>query len=133
VKPRQNGTATEAQGPGNFTATFRITDSRPNAVNQQQLSATGGVSIKVNEVNLLPELAAVTNDTVHAGASFRTTLSATNPDLPTNALVRADQLPAAVWTPVPGDVDATGVTATKSVSIIPSPSFAFLKVELIEE
>lgn len=48
-------------------------------------------------------------------------------------LVRSGTLPAAQWTAVPGDVQATGVTATKSVALGSSPGGDFYQVELIDE
>jgi hypothetical protein len=82
-------TPTEAQGPGVYAAAFRVTDSNPDAVNAQALSATGEVSITVNEVNQPPVLAPVPGATIHAGESFRTALVATDPDLPVNRLTYA--------------------------------------------
>jgi hypothetical protein len=49
----------------------------------------------------------------------------------TYRLVSADTLPATSWTPVAGNVDATGATASKMVSITASPGSLFLRVELV--
>ena len=45
VKREFRWTPTEVQGLGNYTATFRVTDNNPDAVNSRELSATGSVSI----------------------------------------------------------------------------------------
>jgi len=79
-------TPTEAQGPGTYTATFRVTDHNPDAVNDQQLSATGEVSIAVNEVNAAPALDPVPDGMLHAGSSYTWTLNGSDPDLPVNTL-----------------------------------------------
>jgi hypothetical protein len=82
-------TPTEAQGPGDVTATFRVTDHNPDAVNEQELSAEGDVSLAVAEVNLPPVLAVVPNAVVHAGTPFTAQLSATDPDVPVNTFTYA--------------------------------------------
>jgi hypothetical protein len=79
-------TPTEAQGPGSFTATFRVTDSNPDAVNEKQLGATGAVSLTVAEVNLRPTLAGIGNQTATEELLFSVTATATDPDLPANGL-----------------------------------------------
>jgi hypothetical protein len=79
-------TPTEGQGPGSFTATFRVTDSNPDAVNEKQLGATGAVSLTVAEVNLRPTLAGIGNQTATEELLFSVTATATDPDLPANGL-----------------------------------------------
>lgn len=79
-------TPSEAQGPGNFTAQFPVTDQNPGAVNEQQLSVTNALNIIVNEVNFAPSLVLPTNRTFHAGTVYSSSLGATDPDLPANTL-----------------------------------------------
>ncbi len=79
-------TPTEAQGPGVHPVQVKVTDTNPFAANATSLSVTGSFTLTVNEVNLAPVLAIVPDATVHAGTSFSTTLSATDPDLPANTL-----------------------------------------------
>ncbi len=79
-------TPTEAQGPGSFSASFRVTDNNPDAVNPQQLSATGDVTITVNEGNLPPALATIGNQTVSEQTLLSLTATATDLDLPANVL-----------------------------------------------
>ena len=79
-------TSTEAQGPTNITAIFRVTDNSPNAVNAQQLSATNSVSITVNEVNLPPVLTVPGPQTITEENLLSVSASATDPDVPANPL-----------------------------------------------
>ncbi len=115
-------TPTEAQGPGNFTANFRVTDNNPDAVNSQQLSATGGVSIAVSEVNLRPTLGTIGNQNASEETLFTLTATATDADLPANTLTYSlDTAPTGMtinpssgqisWTPTeaqgPGNFNVT--------------------------
>jgi len=79
-------TPTEADGPGMFTATFRVTDSNPDAVNAKQLSSEGIVSIRVLEANRPPILTAIAGQTVAEETPLAVSAAATDPDLPANAL-----------------------------------------------
>lgn len=74
-------TPTEAQGPGVYAVTVRVTDN-----NLPPLSDAKTFQVTVNEVNLAPTLAAITNRIVHAGALVTFTNSATDSDLPANNL-----------------------------------------------
>jgi hypothetical protein len=76
-----NWTPTEAQGPGVYNVTVRVTDN-----GSPVLSHTNSFTVTVNEVNLAPVLAVVPNATIHAGTTYRHTLSATDADLPANTL-----------------------------------------------
>jgi hypothetical protein len=79
-------TPTEEQGPGSFTAAFRVTDNNPDAVNEKQLSANGVLSIAVQEVNRPPVLAAVSVQNVAEESVLTVAVVATDPDLPGNGL-----------------------------------------------
>ncbi len=74
-------TPTEAQGPGDYSATVRVTDNgSPN------LSATRTLKVHVNEVNLAPELPAVDNKIVDEETALNFAVRATDADLPANNL-----------------------------------------------
>jgi len=49
----------------------------------------------------------------------------------TYRLVRATTLPATEWSPVPGEVTATGDTASQTIVLTPDVSASFLRVELV--
>ena len=74
-------TPTEAQGPGVYNITVRVTDN-----NLPPLSDSKNFQVTVNEVNQAPVLAAITNRTVHAGMLVTFTNTATDGDLPPNTL-----------------------------------------------
>jgi len=79
-------TPTEAQGPGVYPVQVKVTDTNPFAVNATSLSVTGSFTLTVNEVNLAPTLMPPANRTIHAGTMLTASASATDPDLPVNAL-----------------------------------------------
>ncbi|HYT89560.1 MAG TPA: putative Ig domain-containing protein, partial [Gemmataceae bacterium] len=74
-------TPTEAQGPGTYPVTVRVTDSGPAA-----LSDAKSFSITVREVNRAPVLTALGDRTVDEETTLSFTAAATDPDLPANAL-----------------------------------------------
>jgi len=74
-------TPTEAQGPGVYDITVVVSDN-----NLPPFSDSKTFQVTVNEVNLPPVLAAISNRTVHAGALVTFTNLATDPDLPPNML-----------------------------------------------
>jgi hypothetical protein len=74
-------TPTETQGPGVYKIAVRVTDN-----NLPPLSDVKSFQVTVNEVNLAPTLAAITNRTVHAGTWVTLTNSASDPDAPANGL-----------------------------------------------
>jgi hypothetical protein len=74
-------TPTEAQGPGDYSVTFRVTDDgTPNLYDEETISIT------VNEVNLPPVLDPIGDKTVDEEVLLGFTLSATDPDIPANTL-----------------------------------------------
>lgn len=91
-------TPTEAQGPGTFEVTVRVTD---NGV--PPLADTREFSVSVGEVNRQPFLTAMTDSTVHAGTVFAISLGATDPDVPANAVTFS-----LVTGPVGATVSASG-------------------------
>jgi hypothetical protein len=72
---------TEAQGPGDFTFTVKVTDN-----GAPPLSDSKQVSVHVNEVNRPRVLAPIGNQTLHWGTELRFSATATDPDLPANTL-----------------------------------------------
>ena len=74
-------TPTEAQGPGVYTITARVTDN-----NLPPTSDAKTFQVTVNETNQAPVLAAIANRTVHAGTLVLFTNTATDDDLPANNL-----------------------------------------------
>ena len=79
-------TPDEAQGPGTYTVTVRVTDHNPGAVNDQHLSTTSSYEHTVNEVNRAPVMGALADHSVNAGETLSFTATATDPDAPANAL-----------------------------------------------
>ncbi|MDB5385782.1 MAG: hypothetical protein JWM11_1428, partial [Planctomycetaceae bacterium] len=72
---------TEAQGPGTFNVSVRVTDN-----GSPPLSDTKTFQIAVKEANQAPVLATIGNQAVPLGADLNLTLSATDADLPANVL-----------------------------------------------
>jgi len=71
-------TPTEAQGPGDFIATFQVSDG--------SLTDVKSVNITVNEVNHPPVLSVPNSQTVDPGTLLTFTVIATDPDLPPEPL-----------------------------------------------
>ncbi|GGH12871.1 putative Ig domain-containing protein [Paenibacillus segetis] len=65
-------TPTEAQGPGSYTFTVRVSDGM--LIDSEQITVT------VNDVNAAPELAAIGNKTINEGALLTFTATATDLD-----------------------------------------------------
>src|SRR5439155_1115020 len=74
-------TPTEAQGPGDYSVTVRVTD---NGTPARDASRT--FAIHVAEVNLAPALAAIADQSVDEGSLLQLTASATDADVPANTL-----------------------------------------------
>lgn len=72
-------TPSEAQGPGQFEFSVKVTDS-------YGLSATTTFVVTVTEVNEAPILAAIADQKVERGIAFELQIVATDPDLPANLL-----------------------------------------------
>jgi hypothetical protein len=75
-------TPVESQGPGTYPISVIVTDNGP-----PPLSATNTFTITVNEVNVAPVLGALSNYTVNAGQTVSFTATATDADVPLNALL----------------------------------------------
>lgn len=106
-------TPTEPQGPGTNVMTVRVTDNgSPN------LTDAKSFTVVVNEVNVAPVLAAITDRNLNEGLPLGVTATATDVDLPSNLLTYSlDASPAGVsihpasgalnWTP--GEAQGPGV------------------------
>src|SRR5262249_314026 len=126
-------TPTEAQGPGSFTFTVRVTEDGSPA-----LSAEEQITVTLAEANQAPVLAPIHSKTADEQPLLSFTTSTTDPDLPANALTySASGLPAGAvfdpatrtfsWTPTeaqgPGSYDVTfdvsdgGLAASEAVRI----------------
>ncbi len=74
-------TPTEAQGPGNYPITVRVTDSGAPA-----LSDSESITVTVSEVNQGPVLSAIGDKTVGEETALTFIASASDADLPANSL-----------------------------------------------
>ncbi len=72
---------TEAQGPGNYSITVRVTDS-----GSPPMGDTKTFSVQVNEVNNPPKLANICDRTINETVTLTITNSATDPDSPAQTL-----------------------------------------------
>jgi hypothetical protein len=80
-------TPTEAQGGSLvFNITVAVTDSSPLAVNDRMLATTNSFSVTVRELNSAPQLAVPASQSVVELESLMLQASATDVDLPANAL-----------------------------------------------
>jgi hypothetical protein len=77
-------TPTEAQGPGTFTATVRVTDN-----GTPSLSANQSFQITVSEVNVAPTLVDPPDTNINEAVAWACQLSASDTDLPANTLAFA--------------------------------------------
>ncbi|MDW7980132.1 MAG: putative Ig domain-containing protein [Verrucomicrobiales bacterium] len=79
-------TPTEAQGPSTNLFVVSVTDTNPWALVDNQLSTTNSFTVIVNEVNSAPVLPAQTNRTINELTLMSVTNTATDADIPANAL-----------------------------------------------
>ena len=77
-------TPTEAQGPGTYPVQVKVSDNGTPA-----LSVTNGFTLTVNEVNVAPVLSVPFDQTLRALTALSVSASATDSDLPANALTFA--------------------------------------------
>ena len=74
-------TPTEAQGPGSYPITVRVTDNGTPSSNDWET-----ITVVVNEVNTAPVLAPITNQTVNEGGTVSVTASASDADVPAQTI-----------------------------------------------
>src|SRR6185503_6042334 len=72
---------TEAQGPGDYSITVRVSDDGSPAADD-----TETLMVHVTEDNVAPELEAIGDQSIDEGAEIRLTASATDHDLPVTPL-----------------------------------------------
>ena len=133
-------TATEAQGPGTYTITTRVTDN-----GTPPLSATNSFAVTVTEVNQAPVLPAQINRTIAELTALTVTNTATDADLPANTLTYslvAAPAGAAIsasgiitWTPTEGQGPSTNafitlVTDNGNPALSASNSFVVVVTEV---
>ena len=76
-----NWTPGEGQGPGSYNLTIRVTDNGTPSLYDEE-----AITITVNEVNTAPVLAAIGNRSIDEGQLLTFTATATDSDVPANAL-----------------------------------------------
>ncbi len=127
-------TPTEAQGPGKYAGTLRVTDDGTPPLSTEQT-----FNVTVNEVNLAPKLAGVSDQAVEVGRELTFTATATDADLPANTLiftlnpgspdgVKITPAGAFTWTPTEaqgGMSHPIGITATDDGTPVLSDSKIF--------
>ncbi len=102
-------TPSEAQGPGSYTFTVKVTDDGTPALSDQE-----EITVTVNEVNVAPELAVIGSQTVDEETSLRFTASATDHDLPPNALTFSLDAGAPAGTSIDAATGAFSWTPTEA-------------------
>ena len=110
-------TPTEAQGPGSFPITVRVTDNGTPNLNDFE-----AIAVTVTEVNVAPVLAPIGNKSATVGAALLFTATATDADLPANSLTFSLDAGAPTgaainsgtgafsWTPATGQVGGNSIT-----------------------
>ena len=125
-------TSTEAQGPGNYNVTVRVTDNGTPA-----LGHTTSFSVTVNEINVPPVLSPLANTNVNELTTLTLTNSATDIDIPVNTLTYAliasppgatiDTNGVITWTPTeaqgPGTNTFTTVVTDTNILAVNTQSF----------
>jgi hypothetical protein len=116
---------TEAQGPSTNLLTTVVTDD-----GNPQLSATNTFTVVVNEVNTPPSLPSQADRTITGLTALIVTNTATDSDLPTNALTYSlttgpanasiDEAGVISWTPTAGQVPSTNIFMTVVTDFNPS-------------
>src|SRR4030095_4357935 len=76
-----NWTPSESQGGSDYTFTVRVTDNGSPSRNDEET-----ITVTVNKVNNPPVLAAIGDKSVNEGSTLSFTATATDPDLPAQAL-----------------------------------------------
>ena len=104
-------TPTEAQGPGSYTFTVKVTDNGTPALSDEE-----AITVTVAEVNVAPILASIGNKSVNWGDPLGFTAGATDADVPADTLTYelTGTVPAGAtingttglfsWTPTAGQV-----------------------------
>jgi plastocyanin len=119
----------EAYGATTNVITTVVTDTNPWAVNAQSLSATNAFTVVVNEVNVAPVLTLPDNETIAELTLYTNNATATDADLPANALTFAlvsgpegltvSPAGAITWTPTERQGPSTNVIFISVTDINP--------------
>lgn len=102
-------TPTEAQGPGDFSVTVRVTDNGAPTMSDFET-----INVHVNEVNQAPTLSQPANGTVDEETLISRSLSATDSDEPAQTLTFSlvsgpGSVSGSSWTWTPGEADGPGM------------------------
>ena len=101
-------TPTEAQGPGTYTITARVTDNGTPSPSSQTFT------VSVKEANSVPVLSALTDKTVDEGVTLAVNVTATDPDIPTNVLTYSLDPGAPAGAAIDGKTGALSWTPTEA-------------------
>jgi hypothetical protein len=121
----------EDQGPSTNTVTITVTDSNPLAVNATSLSVTNSYQIIVSELNVAPVLTVAANTNINELTTLTVTNTATDSDIPANALTFSLLSPLAgmaidatngVFTWSPTEAQGPG---TNTISVVVTDTNAF--------
>ncbi|MBC8096157.1 MAG: hypothetical protein H7Y43_10120, partial [Akkermansiaceae bacterium] len=82
-------TPDETQGPNTNTFVTVVTDNNPHAINTQQFSVTNTFEVVVYEVNVAPVLTTPTSTNIIELVMYSASATATDEDIPNNALTFA--------------------------------------------
>ncbi len=108
-------TPTEAQGPGSYPITVRVTDNGSPSSNDFET-----ITVTVSEVNTAPVLAAIANQTLNEGQTLNITASATDSDVPANTITYSIEGPSGITiNPSTGAISwtAPAVAETSQVTV----------------
>ena len=110
-------TPTEAQGPGSYSITVRVTDNGTPVMHDEET-----ITVTVNEVNVAPVLGAIGDKEINEGSELTFDANATDADFPANALTfsLAAGAPGGAtidpstgvfsWTPTDGPTQSQSIT-----------------------
>jgi hypothetical protein len=113
-------TPTEAQGPGSYPVTVRVTDAGG-------LNDAKNFTVTVNEVNTVPTLTAVANQTVNEGATLSVSVTGTDSDVPANVLTYSLVSP-----PAGASINAASGLFTWAPSEAQGPSNVVITVRVVD-
>jgi len=107
-------TPAEHHGPGEYPITVRVSDD-----GIPSLGDSRAMVIRVREINQSPTLNSVSDHTIHAGATVRLPILATDPDLPSNTLVYSllEAPPGATLDPATGWFDWTSAVVDAGTTL----------------
>jgi hypothetical protein len=113
-------TPTEVQGPSTITFTTVVTDTNIFAVSAKSLSTTNTFTVVANEVNVAPVLASLADTNINEGGTLTVTNTATDTDIPANALTYT-----LLVAPAGATIDTSGVITWPTVETNGPGTFTF--------